>query len=40
MTLEINIKTEKILITNTSIKIIYTVIDSNNRYEYNIEMSE
>lgn len=40
ITLEINIKTNLIEINNNNIKIKYTVIDSNQEYEYNIEMSE
>lgn len=40
LSLEINIRTDYIEKTNNHIKINYTVIDSNNSYEYNIEMSE
>lgn len=40
ITLEINIKTNLLEINNNKIKIKYTVIDSNQEYEYNIEMSE
>lgn len=40
ITLEINIKTNLIEINNNNIKIKYTVIDSKQEYEYNIEMSE
>ncbi len=39
-TLEFEIKTNYLKITNKNIKINYTVIDSNVSYEYNIEMSE
>ena len=40
LSLEINIRTNNIEITDKYIKITYTVIDSNNDYEYYIEMSE
>lgn len=40
ITLGIDIFTNKLEIKKDSIKIIYTVIDSNDVYEYNIEMSE
>lgn len=40
LSLEINIRTNKIEINDKYIKILYTVIDSNNNYEYYIEMSE
>ena len=40
ITLDIDILTTKLEIKEKSIKIIYTVIDSNIVYEYNIEMSE
>lgn len=40
LSLEINIRTDQIERTDNHIKINYTVIDSNNSYEYNIEMSE
>ena len=40
LSLEINIRTNNIEITDKHIKITYTVIDSNNDYEYYIEMSE
>ena len=39
-TLEINIKTTYLKITNNTITINYTVTDSNAKYEYKIEMSE
>ena len=38
--IEINIKTNDLKIADDRIKIIYTVTDTNTRYEYNIEMSE
>ena len=40
ITLEIDIITNNIEINNNNIKILYTIIDSNIVYEYNIEMSE
>ena len=40
LSLSIDIRTNKIEINNNYIKISYTVIDSNNDYEYYIEMSE
>lgn len=40
ISLEINIKTNYLKITNNNIIIKYTVIDSNEEYEYNIEMSD
>lgn len=40
LSLEIKIRTNHIKISDNSIKINYTVIDSDNDYEYNIEMSE
>lgn len=40
LSLEIDIKTESINLTDNYIKLIYTVIDSNTKYEYYIEMSE
>lgn len=40
ITLEIDILTNNLEIKPNNIKIIYTVIDSNIVYEYNIEMSE
>ena len=39
ITLEIDILTNNLEIKPNNIKIIYTVIDSNIVYEYNIEMS-
>lgn len=39
-TIEIDIKTTNIEITDEKININYTVVDSNNSYEYIIEMSE
>ena len=38
--IEINIKTTELNITEESIFIRYNVIDSNEDYEYHIEMSE
>jgi len=40
ITLDIDILTNKLEINTNSIKIVYTIIDSNMVYEYNIEMSE
>ena len=40
ISIPIDIKTTNIKITATKINIQYTVIDSNENYEYNIEMSE
>lgn len=40
ITINIDILTNKIELDENSIKILYTVIDSNVVYEYNIEMSE
>lgn len=40
LSLGIDIRTNKIEINEKYIKISYTVIDSNNNYEYYIEMSE
>ena len=40
ITIDIDILTNNIEITNNKIKILYTIIDSNIVYEYNIEMSE
>jgi len=40
MNLEINIKTDSIIIEDNLIDIKYTVIDSDTKYEYKIEMSE
>ena len=40
LSLKIAIRTNKILLSNQYIKINYTVIDSNNNYDYYIEMSE
>lgn len=40
LSLNIDIRTDKINLNNEFIKISYTVIDSNNNYEYYIEMSE
>mgnify|MGYP004494128575 CR=1 FL=1 len=40
ITLEINIKTNKINLSNNTIDITYTIIDSNTDYQYKIEMSE
>lgn len=40
ITLEINIKTTKIILSNNIIDITYTIIDSNIDYQYKIEMSE
>ena len=40
ISIPIDIKTTNIKITAAKINIQYTVIDSNENYEYNIEMSE
>ena len=40
LSLEINIRTNSIELNEKFIKILYTVVDSNNDYEYYIEMSE
>lgn len=40
LTIEIAIKTLNIVIKENTINIIYLVKDSNNKYEYNIEMSD
>lgn len=40
ITLEINIKTKCLKITDNLIDIAYTIIDSNTDYQYKIEMSE
>lgn len=40
LSLEIDIRTNKLEINEEYIKVIYTVIDSNEEYEYYIEMSE
>ena len=40
ISLEIKILTKKIIISDKKIKILYTVIDSNIDYEFNIEMSD
>lgn len=40
LSLEFNIRTDNIEKTNNHIKINYTVTDTNNKFEYNIEMSE
>lgn len=40
ITLEIDVLTTNLEITEKNIKILYTIIDSNTSYEYNIEMSE
>ena len=40
LSLDISIRTNKIELNENYIKILYTVIDSNNDYEYYIEMSE
>lgn len=40
ISIPIDIKTTNIKLTETKINIQYTVIDSNENYEYNIEMSE
>lgn len=40
ISIEINIKTNKIEIKDNSIKINYLILDSNEEYEYYIEMSE
>lgn len=38
--LEIDILTNDIKLTEKNLKIIYTIVDSNIIYEYNIEMSD
>ena len=40
LSLNIDIRTDKLEINDNYIKILYTVIDSDNNYEYYIEMSE
>ena len=40
ITINIDVLTNEIELTENSIKILYTIIDSNISYEYNIEMSE
>lgn len=40
ITLEININTKHIKISDNMINIAYTIIDSNTDYQYKIEMSE
>lgn len=40
LTIELNIKTNLVEIDNNYIKVRYLVIDSDNVYEYNIEMSD
>lgn len=40
ITLEIDVLTTNLEITEKNIKILYRIIDSNTDYEYNIEMSE
>jgi len=40
ITINIDVLTNEIELTENSIRILYTVIDSNISYEYNIEMSE
>ena len=40
LSLYIEVRTNKIEINEEYIKVIYTVIDSNEEYEYYIEMSE
>lgn len=40
LSLEIDIRTNNIILNDKHIKILYTVIDSNTNYEYYIEMSE
>lgn len=40
LSLEIEIRTDYLKITENNIKVKYTVIDSDISYEYNIEMSE
>lgn len=40
ITLEINIKTKYLKISDNLIDIAYTIIDSNTDYQYKIEMSE
>lgn len=40
ITLEIDVLTNNLEITEKNIQVLYTIIDSNIIYEYNIEMSE
>lgn len=40
LSLNIDIRTDKIEISDNHVKVLYTVIDSDNSYEYHIEMSE
>ena len=40
LTIELNIKTNLVEIEDNYIKVRYLVIDSDNEYEYNIEMSD
>lgn len=40
ITINIDVLTNEIELTENSIRILYTIIDSNISYEYNIEMSE
>ena len=40
ITINIDVLTNEIELTKNSIRILYTIIDSNISYEYNIEMSE
>lgn len=40
LTIELNIKTNLVEIEDNNIKVRYLVIDSDNEYEYNIEMSD
>lgn len=40
LTIELNIKTNLVEIDDNYIKVRYLVIDSDNEYEYNIEMSD
>lgn len=40
LTIELNIKTNLVEINDNYIKVRYLVIDSDNEYEYNIEMSD
>ena len=40
LTIELNIKTSLVEIEDNYIKVRYLVIDSDNEYEYSIEMSD
>jgi len=38
--IELNIKTESLLISDNSIEIVYMIIETDNIYEYKIEVSD